>query len=29
MTTAWIIYAVIGVAASLYGLYLVRKEKRT
>ena len=27
MTTAWIIYAIIGVAASGYGFYLVYREK--
>ena len=27
MTTEWIIYAVIGLAASAYGFYLVYKEK--
>ena len=29
MTTAWIIYAIIGIAASIYGLHLLRKEKRS
>ena len=28
MTTAWIIYAIIGLAASAYGFYLLYKEKR-
>ena len=28
MTTAWIIYAIIGITASAYGFYLLRKEKR-
>jgi len=28
MTTAWVIYAVIGIAASVYGFYLVHREKR-
>jgi hypothetical protein len=28
MTTSWILYVVIGVAASLYGFYLLYKEKR-
>jgi hypothetical protein len=28
MTTAWIIYAVIGIAASAYGFYLMHKDKR-
>ena len=28
MTTEWIIYTIIGVAASAYGFYLLRKEKQ-
>jgi uncharacterized membrane protein YuzA (DUF378 family) len=28
MTTTWILYVIIGLAASAYGFYLVRKEKR-
>ena len=27
MTTAWVIYAIIGAAASVYGIYLVRRGK--
>ncbi|MDR2800260.1 MAG: hypothetical protein LBB52_03225 [Desulfovibrio sp.] len=28
MTTGWIIYTIIGVAASAYGFYLLYKDKR-
>ena len=28
MTTAWIMYVIIGVAASIYGFYLVYRKKR-
>jgi hypothetical protein len=28
MTTAWIFYGIIGVAASVYGFYLIYRDKR-
>ena len=28
MTTEWILYAIIGVAASAYGFYLLYNERR-